>query len=378
MKKKRRISIKFPLVLLAVIITGLILLKLLYGTGKIYPDIGQGSATDEAEKFITLDYPPGNIAVADNGNVYFNYHPLARPGRFSENTVFEWNNGKLSPFPSQEMQKQFRGTFGITIDKQNRIWFIEPAALDFDKTRIWAFDLTTRQKVHYYEFPKGIAQYSQDLRVTPDGKYVLLANPGVFRFTNSSLQVYSLEDRGVRMVLDGGKMNAENWRMTTNMNKPYRVFFGLLNFAGGLDGIEISNDGEWVYLAPMSGSRLYQVPLTVVLDKKLTPADVAKRLDDLGEKPMSDGIAVDKHGNVIITDVEHGGLMSLNPNTKTITAITRSKDILWADGVVSGPDSVFYFTDSYIPAYLGQFASAPEKEVLTSRKPYFIYKVKSK
>lgn len=378
MKKFGRILGRLSLILLAVMVIGLIVVKIFYGTGKNYPDIGQQSGAPEPEKFIKLDYPPGNIAVANNGNVYFNYHPLARPGRFSENTVFEWSNGRITPFPSQEMQKHFRGTFGMTIDKQNRIWFIEPAALDFDKTRIWAFDLATKQKVHYYEFPKGQAQYSQDLRITPDGKYALLANPGVFRFTNSNLQVYSLEDHSVRIVLDGGKMNAENWLLTTNGGQPYRVLFGLLNFAGGLDGVEISEDGKWVYLAPMTGSRLYQLPLMSVLDTKLTQSELAKQLEDLGQKPMSDGIAIDKVGNVIITDVEHGGLMSLNPATKKITTITRSKDILWADGVVAGPDSALYFTDSYIPAYLGQFAAAPKQKILTDRKPYFIYKVKAK
>ena len=46
---------------------------------------------------------------------------------FSPATVFKWSNGKVEPFPSLEAQKDFQGTFGMTIDKQNRIWFIEPA-----------------------------------------------------------------------------------------------------------------------------------------------------------------------------------------------------------------------------------------------------------
>lgn len=378
MKTVRLVLARFAVILFASLAASIAVIKLLYGSGKTYPDIGQKSGVAVSEKLIGLDFPPGNIAVAANGNVYFNYHPLARPGRFSENTVFEWSNGHVIPFPSPEMQKQFRGTFGMAIDKQNRIWLIEPAALDFEKTRIWAFDLGTRRKVHYYEFPKGEAKYSQDLRITPDGKHVLLANPGVFRFTNSTLLVYSLEDHSVHTVLDGGKMNAENWLMTTNQSKHYRVFFGLLNFAGGLDGIEISQDGKWVYLAPMSGSRLYRMPLAAVLDNNLTPKEAAKQLEDMGAKPLSDGITVDKNDNVVITDVEHGGLMSVTPATKKLTTLTRSADILWADGVATGPDGALYFTDSYIPAYLGQFAAAPEKEVITRHKPYFIYKVNAK
>ncbi len=364
--------------LVILVIIGLVFLKIEYGTGKPYPDLGSahGNQEKKLEKLISLDYPPGNIAVAPNGHVYFNYHPLARPKRFSKATVFEWANGKITPFPSLEKQQAFQGTFGMTIDGQNRIWFIEPAALDFKHTRIWAFDLTTKQQVHFYEFPGAEAQYAQDLRVAADGKHVLLANPGLFRFTNSKLLVYSIDDHRVRTVLDGGApLQPEDWLMQTNEGRPNRLFWGLLNFSGGLDGIEISQDQQWVYLAPMSGSQLYRVPLAAVLDDTLKPDDVASKIDDVGQKPMSDGITVDKKGHVIITDVEHGGLTSVDVTTKKASTLVHSKSILWADGVATGPDSLLYFTDSYIPGYIGQLAGAPDQSTLVSHRPYTIYRL---
>jgi len=49
--------------------------KFKYGTGKEYPDVGANVPTESfvLEKLIQLDYPPGNLAVANNGDVYFNY-----------------------------------------------------------------------------------------------------------------------------------------------------------------------------------------------------------------------------------------------------------------------------------------------------------------
>ncbi|MDR6804596.1 hypothetical protein J2Y45_003096 [Dyadobacter sp. BE34] len=79
---------------------------------------------------------------------------------------------------------------------------------------------------------------------------------------------------------------------------------------------------------------------------------------------------------MIITDVEHGGLVSLPPQGGRAYTLARSKDILWADGVATGPDSAFYFTDSHIPAYLGQIAAAPEMSVLAAHRPYFAYRLK--
>lgn len=379
MKKILRYTFRSMLILLILVAIGLIYIKAHYGTGNTYPDIGADNpaGTAKLEKLIKLDYPPGNLAVGQNGHVYFNYHPLIRPTRFSNATVFEWADGKVTPFPSQEMQKEFQGSFGVTIDKQNRLWLIEPATFDFKHTRIWAFDLATKQKVHFYEFPEGVAKYAEEIRVAGDGKHVLLANPGIFRFTSSKLLVYSTEDHSVRVAMDGdASVQPENWQMRTTDGKPYRLMFGLLNFSVGIDGLEISDDQRWVYIASMSHSQLYRVPLSAVLDSSLAPAEVAKDAEDLGRKPMSDGITVDKNGNVIITDVEHGGLVSFDLATRTASTLVRSKDIRWADGVGCGPDSSPYFTDSEIPTYVGEFAGPPKESVLIKNRPYYIYRLR--
>ena len=274
------------------------------------------------------------------------------------------------------MQKNFQGTFGLTVDKQNHLWIVEPATLDFKHTRIWAFDLTTKQTFHYYEFPEGVAKQAEDIRVTGDGKYVIFPNPGIFRFTNSQLLVYSVDDHNVRTVIDDDpSLTAEDWTMQID-EKPYRLAYGLLNFDVGIDGIEISDDQQWVYLASMTNSHLYRVPLADVLNKNLTPKDVAAKIENIGTKPLSDGITLDKIGNVIITDVEHGGLMSLNPATKKITTLVRNKEILWADGVAVGADNAIYFNNSAIPLYIGQFAAPPDEKLLLEHKPYYIYRLK--
>lgn len=366
-------------ILLGIVIVSLIVVKIIYGTGKLYPDIGAENAAGakKLEKLIKLNYPPGNIAVSQSGHVYFNYHPLTRPTRFANATVFEWVDGVITPFPSREIQKEFQGSFGLTVDKQNRLWLIEPATFDFKHTRIWAFDLATRQTVHYYEFPEGVAKYAEEIRVTGDGKYVLLPNPGIFRFTNSQLLVYAVADHSVRTAIDGDpSVQPENWAMRTTTGKPHRLMYGILNFAVGIDGIEISDDQHWVYIASMTHSRLFRIPLQDVLNRNLKPADVAARIENVGQKPMSDGITIDKSGNIIITDVEHGGLSSFDPMTKKIATLLRAKEISWADGVATGPDSALYFTDSSIPTYIGQFAAPPDEQLLRKNGPYYIYRLR--
>ena len=56
------------------------IVKFKYGTGKKYPNLGANLPTESfvLEKLIQMDYPAGNLAVANNGDVYFNFHPVAR------------------------------------------------------------------------------------------------------------------------------------------------------------------------------------------------------------------------------------------------------------------------------------------------------------
>ncbi len=378
MKISHILLLRITPILLGIIVVGLTFIKLNYGTGKTYPDLGieNPKGNQNLEKLIELQYPPGNVAVAENGHVYFNYHPLTHPTRFSSATVFEWAEGKVNPFPSLEMQKNFQGTFGLTVDKQNHLWLVEPATLDFKHTRVWAFDLTTKKTFHYYEFPEGVAKQAEDIRVTADGKYVIFPNPGIFRFTSSQILVYSVEDHRIRTAIDNDpSLTAEDWTMRIN-GKPYRLAYGLFNFDVGIDGIEISDDQKWLYLASMTNSHLFRVPLADVLNENLNPKDVATKIENLGVKPLSDGITLDKMGNVIITDVEHGGLMSFNPDTRKITTLVRNKEIMWADGVAVGKDNSIYFNNSAIPLYIGEFATPPDEKLLLKHKPYYIYRLK--
>jgi sugar lactone lactonase YvrE len=375
---KKSVTLKAVAFVIAGLFVFLAVVKFKYGTGKEYPDPGANLPAESfsLEKLIQLDYPPGNLAVANNGDVYFNYHPSAKPERFAPATVFKWSNGKAEPFPSLEAQKDFQGTFGMTIDKQNRIWFIEPASLDFKHTRVSAFDLSTKKRVEFFEFPEGQAKFAEDIRVTADGRYVVMPNPGLFSFTSQSVVVYSVPDHTFSSITSEHPcLSPEDWIIQTPYG-PDRLVWGLLNFAVGIDGIEISEDQKWLYLASMTNSRLCRAPMSVVLNPATRTKAFDQSIEDIGKKPMSDGIAMDRDGRVIITDVEHGAIMAFNPATHQLSKLGGSKQIVWPDGIVVGGDGDVYFTDSSIPSYIDQIVRPPTKLKLLEHRPYFIYRLK--
>jgi hypothetical protein len=359
----------------------LVAVRVRFGSGERYPDLSTAPlvAAAQVAPLVALDYPPGNVAIAPDGRTFFNYHPFVKAERFSPATMFELVDGAPRPYPDAAFQARYQGVFGMTVDRQGRLWLIEPASIDHERTRLLAFDLRSNALVFEHWFPADEARFAQDLRVSPDGQTVYLADTGLFRFTPASLYVLDVASKAHRRVLGATPTTQpESWLIHTPRGA-HKLGFGLIAFAVGLDGLELSPDGAWLYYGAMSHQHLYKVPTAALLDPKLTEAERAKQIVLLGKKPLSDGITLDPQGRVLITDIEHGGIARLDPTTQpaTLVTLTRSPDVIWADGVVVAPGGDIVFTDSAIPAYVDQLGRPPAKEKLDAGRPYHLYRFRA-
>ncbi len=370
----KKLILRSLAVLLTLIVAGLLFIKLQYGGGKLYPDVSTTALIPDSkvETLVSLDYPPGNVSVAGDGRIFFAYHPFAQVHRFNVPSVFELVAGVPKPFPNAEFQKRYQGVFGMTVDKQNRLWAIEPSGLDHEKSRLIAFDLQTNTQVFEYWFPAKEAQFAQDLRVTADGKTVFLADTGLFKFTSASVIVFDIASKSYRKLLSAdSSTQPQDWMIRTKAGV-HQLGYDLVTFSVGVDGIELSRDGNWLYYGTMSHDQMYKVPTAALQDAKLSAPELAKQIIAVGRKPLSDGITVDANDNLLITDVENGGIARLSTKGE-LTTLTKSAKVVWADGIVMSPDGAVLFTDSAIPAYIDQLARPPSREKLQANAPYKIY-----
>jgi len=353
---------------------GLLFVKLRYGGGVPYPDVSTAPliAADKVRTVVELEYPPGNVTGSRDGRIFFNTHPFTGSQRFTGAFLFELVGGTPRPYPDAASQQDVQFAFGMTVDAQNRLWLTAPATLDRARTRLLAYDLASNQKVIDHELPRGVARFGQDLRVTPDGQTVFLADTGASGFTQASLVVVDTRQWSVRTVLAGDpSTQPQGWVMRTRQG-PYRIGFGLVTMAVGVDGIALSADGAWLYFATMSHDTLYRVRTADLLNPALSESELAQRLEKVGKKPLSDGIAVMPDGTVLITDVENGAVARLDASGKLETLV-RLPGVVWSDGVHVAANGEVLFTDSSIPSYIDQLLRPPALEKLRAGRPYRIY-----
>ncbi|MEP3224718.1 MAG: L-dopachrome tautomerase-related protein [Parasphingorhabdus sp.] len=349
----------------------------IHGSGEYYPDMSTVPTIEDARVTtpILLPYPPGMVASSPTGRIFYTYHMLHKPERFADATIFEWKNGKSSPFPNAAMQKEFHGAMGITIDRQSRFWIIKPGALEGKKTRLMAVDMTSGKLVVDHYFAEKEAGFAQDMRVSPDGNTVYLADTGLFKFTAAGLIIFDVPSKTSRTALKGhSTVSPQNWLMRKTNGDPYKLAFGLLSFVVGVDGIALTPDGETLYFATMSHDSVFRIPTEILRDKNQTDKAVAEQIEFVGKKPMSDGIELTAEGDLIITDVENGGIGSLSMDG-TYTSLTKSDTVDWADSVTVDPDGAIWFTDSRLTDLIDQFATPSDEQRMKESGPYAIYRI---
>lgn len=328
-------------------------LRLYFGGGAPYPELAGEPALSEAQLQEAVSYPEpiGNVAVSATGRIFFTVHPEARA---DGPRLLEWRNGRAEPYPSADAQSDILATpLGVVIDRQNRLWVIDPAQHGFGRPRILAIDLATDRIVHEHVFPRSIAprgSFLQDLQVDSTGRMVFIADASFWR-KSPAVIVYDSATRKSRRVLEKHRSTrAQDWIIKT-ATREMRFFGGVVPMKLGLDGIALDPTGQWLYYGAMTHDTLFRIPTSALLNDELSANALADRIEAIGKKPLSDGLSADLAGNVYITDVERGAVLRMAPDGE-LSTIVRSPRIRWADGLSYGPGGWLYLSDSALPEVL--------------------------
>ena len=333
-------------VLILVLASGL---YLRFGGGEPYADLSTPPQFPEGmiEAAVTFERPIGNAAVAEDGRIFFTVHPESKP---DAPYLYEWSNSVAKPFPATGQETLFETPLGVAIDLQNRLWVIDPGNHGLGTPKLVAFDLKTGEVAYSHDFTSDTAplgSFLQDLQVSPDGRFVFIADVG-FWTMRPALVVLDTKTGTERRVLERHPSVMPQNLLIRNQIRDMRFLGGLLEMKTGIDGIALSRDGQWLAYAAMNHDRLYRLPTAILTDPGSTEEAIVAAIEDIGPKPLNDGLSIDNDGRIFITDIEHQGIMARDPDG-TLRTVIRDSRIRWADGLSFGPDGWLYLADSAIP-----------------------------
>ncbi len=363
-------------------ILALLTLCLLVVAGLAYLRLGGGAelehratpprfAFDVVETVADLDYPPGNIAVAPDGRVFFTLHPDGHP----PTKVMMLGSDGPEPWPDLAWQQEsdalpsFQTVLALRIDRQNRLWALDHADFGRGQPRLLAFDLDSRELVERFDFPPdiaGLGSMLNDLQVSRDGKAVFIAETSPLLLT-PALIVYDVEQRRARRLLEGHPSVATEKLVIRTPRRAMRIL-GLFDLRIPVDSIALDREGKWLYYGAVTGGTLWRVAAADLLDPALEPDQLAARVEAWAAKSLSDGLTSDDDGNIYLSDMEHRAVHILKPDRSLETLVTDAR-LRWPDGFSFGPDGWLYVTCSALDDVLFQ-----GKEAVAASRPFQIFR----
>ncbi len=339
-----------------------------YGGGEPYPNLSSSPLLNSNVIEEVLEYPEpvGDVAISADGRLFFTVHPESRP---QGNRLLEFVDGAAVPYPDISSQLNFFDTvLGVVVDGQNRLWTIDHGNHGLRVPRLLAFDLESGDLIHDERFPENIAppgSLLSDLQVSADGWTVVITDASYWR-KRPALVVYDIGSGSMRRVLEGDKSVSSESYMIRSQNREMSFLGGIVSLRGGVDGIALGP--TWLYFGAISGSGLYRVRLSDLLDESLPESQLAHRVERYATKPLSNGLSLDVDGNVYITDIEHNSVYVVGPDHEAKTVI-QSEKIRWPEALSFGPDGWLYVSDSA----LSELVLMP-REHIQANQPYRIFR----
>lgn len=293
------------------------------------------------------DAMPTGVTVSSRGRIFVCFPRLGDNVPF---TVAELRNGKPVAYPNAEVNRQdpsdlaghFQSVQAVVVDPDDRLWVLDTGSPQFAGSsyggpKLVAIDLHTNRIVRTILFPTS---------VVPSNSYI---NDIRFDLRRGAAGMAFITDSGGQngiIVVD--LATGHSWRRLAGdpSTIPDKNFVSILDGQPipneiGSDGIAISADGERLYYSPLSSRRLASVSVDALADPNATDAQVAATVQNLGYKPMADGLESDTKGQLFGGDQEHDSIWLRNPDG-TYQTIAQSDQLHWIDTLSVASDRHLY------------------------------------
>ncbi|KKO20051.1 MAG: Major royal jelly protein [Candidatus Brocadia fulgida] len=335
----------------------------------------------EAELFASSEHSVGNIAFTPEGNLVYSYHPFFSP-RYRV-VKYDVKTKKIEPFPNEEWNTPsethdyfLSSVLGIRNDSNGIVWMLDMGHRNNVTPKIVGWNTWTNrlEKIYYIPAPATLpTSQHNDMVVDEDHGVFIIADEGIANGGDGSqagIVTVDMKSGKVRRLLTGHRTTIPESQPTVVAEKT--LFSGKAPLLVGADGITADKNNEWLYYAPLNGTKIYRVKIENLINEKLSEGELDKRIEIYSSKPNNGGLSIDKSNNLYLTAVESNSISVVLAEDKSVQTLVQNENMLWPDGVsYNSADGYMYVSASQI--HLGDiFNNGVDK----TTQPFYIFRFK--
>lgn len=276
-----------------------------------------------------------------DGRIFLSLHQFHDP----DVCVCELVDGVLQPFPSGTGANLigFASVLGIQADANGHVWMLDNGNRNQLLPKLVAWDTRADRLARVIYLPPPITHadsFINDVAVDLTHNVVFISDPiqagsAIIRVDLATglatriLQGHqSVIPEDLDLIIDGTPVQLQH--EDGSFFRPHL----------GVNGIVLDARDEWLYFCPMHSTSMYRARTVDLCSAELSGAELAERVERYSDKPICDGISIDRDDNLYVGDLAANGVGVIKAD--------RSYEVLIADERLAWTDSLSFGADGYL------------------------------